>query len=88
MQLVILPSGQVRCVYAEAIELAPFGPVTIRRASRVEPDTHGQWWADLGPVHGPVLGPFGSRSAALGAEEQWLAAHWLLAAGRAATPTG
>jgi len=77
MQLLILPSGQVRCVYAEAIDLAVFGRVTIRRGSRVEPDAQGQWWTDLGPVNGPVLGPFASRSQALTAEEQWLAAYWL-----------
>ena len=30
------------------------------------------WFADLGPSHGPVLGPFQSRSAALEAERRWL----------------
>jgi hypothetical protein len=31
----------------------------------------------MSPVHGPVLGPFPSRSDALTAERQWLEAHWL-----------
>ena len=77
MQLLILPSGRIRCVYAEAIDLALFGRVTIRRGSWVEPDPFGQWWTDLGPVNGPVLGPYPHRGQALTAEEQWLAAHWL-----------
>jgi len=34
----------------------------------VEPDAEGCWWADMGPVDGPVLGPFRSRSVALAAE--------------------
>ena len=58
--------------YAEAIDLGALGGVTIRRASHVEPDQEGRWWADLGPVGGPRLGPFGVRSAALAAEVQWL----------------
>ncbi len=81
MQLLVLPSGEIRCVYGEAVNLATFGQVTIRRASHVEPDAQGQWLVDLGPVQGPVLGPFASRSQALATEAEWLAAHWLLAAG-------
>ena len=30
------------------------------------------WWADMGPVDGPVLGPFSSRDQALAAELEWL----------------
>ena len=30
------------------------------------------WWADMGPVCGPVLGPFSSRDQALTAELEWL----------------
>jgi hypothetical protein len=80
MQLVITPSGDVRCIYGEAIDLAQLGPVTIRRGSHVEPASQGLWLADLGPVNGPVLGPFACRSQALAAEEVWLAANWLAAA--------
>jgi hypothetical protein len=78
MQLVIDPQGLVRCVYGEAIDLAVLGPMQIRRASRVEPDTAGKWWADLAPIGGPRLGPFPRRSQALTAESQWLEAHWLV----------
>ena len=72
MNLVIDPLGTVRCVYGEAIPLADLGDLTIRRASHVEPDEAGRWWADLTPVGGPVLGPFDRRSAALEAEAAWL----------------
>ncbi len=79
MRLVIDAGGTVRCLYGEAIDLACLGPLTIRRASQVEPDGQGAWWADLGPVGGPRLGPFGRRSAALAAEADWLERHWLRA---------
>ena len=46
----------------------------IRRASHVEPDEEGLWWADLAPMNGPTLGPFGRRSAVLAAEREWLEA--------------
>jgi len=77
MQLVIGPTGEARCIYDEAIELDLLGRLRIARASHVEPDADGRWWADLGPVHGPRLGPFSVRSVALNAEQIWLATHWL-----------
>jgi hypothetical protein len=76
MQLVIDRQGIIRGVYAEAIDLSRFGDVAIRRASHVEPDAAGRWWADLAPVGGPVLGPFDRRSEALTAELTWLEEHW------------
>jgi hypothetical protein len=79
MQLVIQADGSVRCIYAEALDLTALGPLTITRASHVEPDPGGQWLADLSPVGGPVLGPFSKRSQALDAEQAWLNAHWLSA---------
>jgi hypothetical protein len=85
MQLLIDPGGTVRCVYAEAIDLTALGTPSIRRASHVEPDEHGQWWSDLSPVGGPRLGPFPSRTPALDAEHAWLEANWL--PGRHAGPT-
>ena len=77
MELVVNPTGEVRCVYDETIDLHQLGPLTIERASHVEPEPDGHWWADLTPVNGPRLGPFMQRTAALQAEQQWLAAHWL-----------
>lgn len=78
MQLVVTSSGTVRCLYDETIPLASLGQLSIQRGSHVEPDAQGRWVADLSPVHGPVLGPFAKRSAALAAEQAWLEAHWLL----------
>ena len=75
MELRIDPRGLVVCVYGEAIDLAVLGEPTIRRASHVEPDDQGCWWADLGPVAGPRLGPYPLRSQALQAEADWLAAY-------------
>jgi hypothetical protein len=79
MHLLIDRHGIVRGVYAEAIDLARLGDLSIARASHVEPGANGEWWADLAPVGGPRLGPFGRRSAALAAELQWLDEHWLAA---------
>jgi hypothetical protein len=77
MDLIISANGSVRCIYAEAIDLAQLGRITIRRASFVEPTSGGQWIASLQPSGGPDLGPFTARSAALAAEQAWLLAHWL-----------
>ena len=78
MQILIEPGGIIRCLYGEAIDLATLGPLTIARASHVEPTADGQWLADLSPLSGPVLGPFVCRSKALSAEEAWITEHWLL----------
>jgi hypothetical protein len=72
MQLLIDPGGTLRCLYDESIDLTSLGQLVIQRASHVEPDDTGQWWADLAPVHGPRLGPFAKRSEALRAEVSWL----------------
>jgi hypothetical protein len=77
MQLVIDPTGEVRCVYDEALPLAELGRLTIARGSHVEPSEVGQWTADLSPVGGPLLGPFATRSEALSAECAWLELNWL-----------
>jgi hypothetical protein len=77
MQLIIEAGGRVRGIYGEEIDLAALGPALITRASHVEPDTQGRWIADLAPVGGPVLGPFGRRSEALEAEVEWLEENWL-----------
>ena len=72
MELVVDAGGDVRCVYGEELDLRELGKLQITRASHVEPDRDGYWWADMGPVDGPVLGPYGSRTEALGAERGWL----------------
>ena len=77
MRLVVERGGLVRCVYEEAVDLSTLGVLSIRRASHVEPDPEGAWWADLAPLGGPRLGPFPQRSLALAAEESWLERNWL-----------
>jgi len=72
MELVVDAGGDVRCIYDEALDLREIGTLQITRASHVEPDAEGYWWADMGPVGGPMLGPYGSRSEALEAEREWL----------------
>ncbi len=78
MELYIATTGLVRALYDEAIAVQALGTVQISRASHVEPDIEGNWWADLTPQAGPVLGPFPQRSAALQAERDWLTQHVLL----------
>ena len=80
MTLLVSPDGTVRAVYSEDIQLTNLGSAVISRASHVEPDSQGRWFADLSPVGGPVLGPFDRRSEALAAELAWLEANWLLPA--------
>ena len=72
MELVVGCDGGVRCIYDEALDLREIGKLQITRASHVEPDAEGYWWADMGPLGGPVLGPFRNRTAALVAERVWL----------------
>jgi hypothetical protein len=75
MHLLVDVRGRVRCLYAEAIDLSTLGELAIRRASHVEPDRRGRWWADLAPLGGPRLGPFLHRSEALRAEAAWIDAY-------------
>jgi hypothetical protein len=77
MQLIIEPGGVVRCVYGEEIDLTALGNPAITRASHVEPDQHGRWWADLSPEGGPMLGPDENSSVALAREQDWFEANWL-----------
>jgi hypothetical protein len=77
MELLITTGGDVQCLYDEAVDLAALGETTITRASHVEPDEAGQWWADCSPLLGPKLGPFARRSDALSAEAHWLREHRL-----------
>jgi hypothetical protein len=75
MQLVVQKDGTTCFIYSELLDLASLGQVQIRRASNVEPDEDGRWWADLAPMAGPMLGPFERRSDALVAETAWLESH-------------
>lgn len=86
MLLVVDPQGRSRCLYDEAIDLTALGDMAIQRASHVEPDADGFWWADLAPVGGPALGPFKQRSDGLAAEQAWLEANWLLNGERIGDP--
>lgn len=77
MELVITATGETRMIYQEEVDLSMLGAASIQRASHVEPDAQGRWWADLSPVNGPLLGPFEQRRMALTAEISWLT-HSLL----------
>ena len=81
MELHVSPTGQVRCLYDEAIDLGQLGTLSITRGSHVEPAADGRWMADMAPVGGPVLGPFTHRRGALAAEQQRLEANWLFPTG-------
>ena len=72
MELVVDAGGDVRWIYGEELDLREIGKLQITRASHVEPDRDGFWWADMGPVDGLVLGPFKNRTEALQAERGWL----------------
>jgi hypothetical protein len=74
MTLHIRPDGAVDFIHSDDLQLAlaDQGRARIRRASHVEPDDDGRWWADLSPVAGPKLGPFSTRAAGLAAELEWL----------------
>ena len=87
MNLLIAPTGSIRCVYGEAVNLHQLGRLSIQRGSHVEPTADGQWTADLSPVNGPLLGPFSKRADALAAEVAWLLEHWLVPVDQASRPT-
>ncbi len=76
MDLYIAPGGTATAIYSEEIDLHTLGTATITRASHVEPNDSGQWFANI--VDGPQLGPFTRRSEALAAEVAWLTEHRLL----------
>ena len=75
VEIVIATDGAVRFVYDDALApLLKAGRAVIRRASHVGP-VGTDWYADLGPVRGPLLGPFALREDALLAERRWLVEH-------------
>jgi hypothetical protein len=70
--IAIAPDGVITFIYADELAgLIAEGKAETRRASHVEP-APGGWTADLSPIGGPTLGPFGLRQAALDAEVLWL----------------
>ena len=79
-------TGTVTSIYQEALTLDALGPASIRRASHVEPDDQGRWYADLSPVDGPMLGPFDRHSDAHIAEVRWLVGSSLDKADSVADP--
>ena len=76
MDLIIHPSGTISTLYSELLDLSALGAMNIARASQVEPDETGRWFADV--IDGPRLGPFERRSDALAAEVEWLTRNRLL----------
>ena len=72
MIIVVKPNGQLRMLYCEAFDFKTIGEPIIRRASHVEPDIWGLWWADLALSGGPRIGPFAMRAHAIAAEQRWL----------------
>lgn len=75
---IVIEDGVMRFVYADELKpLLDTGDAHIKRVSHVEPDdTRPGWWtADMGPLDGPVLGPYNTREAALAAERDWLREH-------------
>jgi hypothetical protein len=68
-ELVVGVDGGMRCIDDEALDLREIGKLRITRASHVEPDAEGYWWAEITPSGGPVLGPFRTRTEAFGGRE-------------------
>ena len=80
MELVVGVDGVARCIYDEALDLREIGKLQITRASHVEPDAEGYWWADMGPVEGPVLGPWrraGTTPMSLAADRDGRLRFWV-----------
>lgn len=67
--------GQLRYIYSDALlSLNALGNAKTQRASHVEP-VGSDWFADLSPIGGPLLGPFRLRESALQAEVAWIYKH-------------
>ena len=70
-------NGGIRAIYSDGFNWQALGKPLIQRASQVEPDHLGLWWADLGLSNGPKIGPFARRIDAIAAEIAWLEKHRL-----------
>lgn len=75
MKMIFGPDGDCRFIHSDDLASIAPGPLSIRRASHVEPTNGGEWTADLSPVAGPFLGPFSTRGEALAEEVKWLKEH-------------
>lgn len=75
----VRPDGSLQFIWDDALaaDLKDLGAVHVARASHVEPTPDARWTADLSPVAGPTLGPYGTRREALAAEVAWLEGHLL-----------
>jgi hypothetical protein len=75
--IVVEEDGTIRFIYSDDLRgLLQQGAASITRASHVEPCGLG-WTADMGPVNGPILGPYTTRAEALEAEVNYLHNHVL-----------
>lgn len=72
MELVIAVDGVTWWIEDEALDLRERGTLQITRASHVERDAEGNWWADMWPSCGTMQRPFSSRPEALEAERSWM----------------
>ena len=72
MKIIIKPSGVFIGIYNDSFDYRNIGRHQIRRASHVELDETGNWFADLSPVDGPKIGPFDKRNEAIEAELEFL----------------
>lgn len=71
-----ISNGKLRFIYADSlIPLLKLGKASTRRASHVEPNSKGEWEAQI--IGGPKLGPFKRREDALRAEVKYLEEHVL-----------
>ena len=54
IEIVVSPSGIVRMIFDDQLDVRPIGDVSIARGSHVEPTLDARWTADLSPVDGPT----------------------------------
>lgn len=69
--------GTLRYVYDDDVHkhLSKLGEVSIKRATHVEPDENGLWYADLSPVGGEKVTGFKTHQEAIDFELKWLNEH-------------
>jgi hypothetical protein len=72
--ITISNKGTITFIYDDDIAkaLSGLGKSTTTRASHVEPNTDGTWYAYMDLVGGPTLGPFNTRTEALQEEVHWI----------------